>query len=94
MLPVHRHAIMFLLKHLGAGAAGGLLFGALVLYYDIAGLGTLISTSRHGVLAAIMLFFGLFITFGSVGMGVGIMSLAEETDSDPLPRRSDRDGFS
>ncbi|TVR98198.1 MAG: hypothetical protein EA406_07390 [Rhodospirillales bacterium] len=92
MLPVHRHAIGFLLKHLAAGAAGGMLFGALVLYYDVAGLGTLITTSRHGLLASVMLFFGLFMTFGSVGMGVGIMSLGEERDSDPLPPRRDRDG--
>ena len=80
----HRHAIGFLLKHMLAGTIGGVLLGALILWYDIAGLATMIAASTDKVLALIMLFFGLFITFGSIGMAVGVMSLGEERDSDPI----------
>jgi hypothetical protein len=87
MQPVERRAVGFLFKHLAAGAVGGFLFGALVLWFDVAGLATMIEASSHRVLALFMLFFGLFITFGSLGMAVGVMGLGEERDSDPLPRR-------
>lgn len=91
MLPVHRHAIGFMLKHLLAGSVGGVLLGALILWYDIAGLGTMIFAPPANLLALVMLFFGLFVTFGSIGMAVGVMGLGEERDSDPLPRRTEAD---
>jgi hypothetical protein len=31
----------------------------------------------------VLFFFGLCVTFGSVGMGVGIMTLARDDESDP-----------
>lgn len=83
----HRQAIGFLLKHLLAGTIGGALLGALILWYDIAGLGTMIAASPDKVLALTMLFFGLFITFGSIAMAVGVMGLGEERDSDPIQDR-------
>lgn len=84
MLSAERRAVAFLLKHLLAGVTGGFLFGGLVLWYDVAGLATIIFASPIKVLAIGMLFFGLFITFGSIGMAVGVMGLGEERDSDPL----------
>lgn len=71
----HEHAaISFLLRHMLYGIVGGLLFGGLVIYYDIAHLRTLASESNDGVLTLVLFFFGLIVTFGSVGMAVGVMS--------------------
>ena len=36
-------------------------------------------SSEHGLVAAIMLYAGLILTFGSVAMGIGIMALNEDT---------------
>lgn len=90
MRPYHRGPILFLLKHLLAGTIGGIVLGVLVLWLDLAGIASMAAASPDGTLVYIMLFFGLFITFGSVGMGVGVMSLGEECDSDPIrPRPHD-----
>lgn len=70
----------YLLRHLAAGLAGGAVFGGLVLGFDLGGLGSLISASRDGWIYAIMLFVGLFVTFGSVALGFGVMSLGEEKE--------------
>ena len=83
MTPMHREAILFLLKHCAGGCAGGLVFGWLILKFDIAGLGTMIAASPDKYLVLGMLFFGLFITFGSIAMAIGVMNLGEERDSDP-----------
>ncbi len=80
MLKHQRDAIGFLLKHLGYGSFGGFLFGGLLLWFDVAGLATLIFASPEWPLFLLMLFFGLFVTFGSIGMGVGVMGLGEERD--------------
>ncbi|MCP5368487.1 MAG: hypothetical protein H6906_13345 [Hyphomicrobiales bacterium] len=66
------------------GTLGGFLFGAMVLYFDVFGLGGLVLGSASPVLAVFLLFFGLFVTFGSLGMGVAVMSLGQERDSDPI----------
>ena len=76
--PAEKKAIAFLLRHLAYGTAGGFTFGAGLLYFDIAQLRTLAMSSDNPALAIGLLFFGLFITWGSAGMGVGIMSLAED----------------
>ncbi len=80
MLPAHRHVIGFLIKHLLAGSSGGIFFGCLLLWYDVAGLASMIFAAPIDLMALCMLFFGLFITFGSLGMAIAIMSLGEERD--------------
>lgn len=70
----------FLLKHLAVGTIGGLLLGTLLLVSDAAGLRTLIFASQDRMLFIALLFFGLWITFGSLAMAVGIMQLGEERD--------------
>lgn len=70
----------FLLRHLAAGSLGGFVLGALLLWYDVAGLKSMILASHDQTLALFMLFFGLWITFGSLGMAVGVMQLGEERD--------------
>lgn len=75
-----RHFLGFLLRHLIFGTVGGVVFGVLLLWFDIAGLWTMIAQSPDRELSLILLFFGLFITFGSIGMAVGVMQLGEERD--------------
>lgn len=75
-----RRLLRFLLQHLAYGSVGGLVFGALLLAFDVAGLRTMIAASADRPLFLLLLFFGLFITFGSLGMAVGIMQLGEEHD--------------
>ncbi len=78
MQPFEKAAILFLLKHLASGAAGAVVLGLGLLLLDVANLGTLVRTSEHAVVAVIMLFGGLIITFGSVAMGIGVMGLNED----------------
>lgn len=79
MQTYEKNAILFLLRHLATGAAGAVVAGVGILVLDVANLGTLVWSSDHGVVAAIMLFAGLILTFGSVAMGIGIMALNEDT---------------
>lgn len=81
MRPWEKSAILFLLRHLASGAAGAVVLGTGILWLDVAGIGTLVVNSEHGVIAAVMLYVALIITFGSVAMGIGIMSL----NDDPRP---------
>lgn len=75
-----RPFVLFLLKHLAFGSIGALVLGGLLLWRDVAGLQTLIFASPDRNLFLILLFFGLWITFGSIGMAVGVMQLGEERD--------------
>ncbi|MFO1119916.1 MAG: hypothetical protein U1E38_07410, partial [Rhodospirillales bacterium] len=70
----------FLLRHCLIGCAGGLVLGSLLLWQDVGGIGTMIFASPDRELFLVLLFFGLFITFGSLGMAAGIMQLGEERD--------------
>lgn len=76
--------LRFLIRHLLYGIAGGLVFGGGLLLLDFADLYSLISGSQEPLLWLLLLFFGLFATFGSVAMGVGVMSLGDHRD---YPRR-------
>ena len=84
MLPVHRDVVGFLIKHLLAGSVGGILLACLILWHDVAGLASMIFASPVNLVALCMLFFGLFVTFGSVAIAVAVMGLGEERDSDPV----------
>lgn len=72
--------LRFLLKHLAAGSIGGFLLGVLLLWQDVAGLKTMIFASPDRGLVLFMLFFGLWVTFGSLAMAIGVMQLGEERD--------------
>lgn len=75
-----KEALMFLATHLAYGLVSGLTFGVAVLATNLGNLRTLVFESNHTVLVLTLFFFGLFVTFGSVGMGVGVMSLARDDD--------------
>lgn len=78
MLPHEKAAISFLLRHLLYGVLGGFLFGGLILLQDFGNIRSMALASDEPALWLFLLFFGLFVTFGSVGMGVGIMSLGKD----------------
>ncbi len=77
LLRHERTAIVFLLRHLLVGIVGALLFGGLVLLFDIAHLRSLATESRDGLLTLVLFFFGLAVTFGSRAMAIGVMGQAE-----------------
>lgn len=77
-----REALSFLGVHLVYGLAAAFTFGAAVLGTNLGNLWTLIVNSNHPVIVTVLFFFGLSVTFGSVGMGVGIMSLASDDESE------------
>jgi hypothetical protein len=78
LLRHERSAIVFLARHLLVGIVGGLLFGALVLYFDIGHLRSLAGESGDGLLTLGLFFFGLMVTFGSAAMGIGIMTQGQD----------------
>lgn len=73
-----REMVRFLVMHAVYGIVGGAVFGGLVLYLDVAHIGTLISHSDSEWLFLILLFTGLSVTFGSIGMGVAIMTIGND----------------
>ena len=74
--------LVFLLKHVTSGAAGGLALGLGLLLLDIAGLRTLMGQSEDGIIAILLLYFGLMVTFGAIAMAVGIMTMNGMIDHD------------
>lgn len=78
--PKEKEALKFLGIHLVYGIAAALTFGGAVLATDLSHIRTLALDSAHPVLIIVMMFFGLLITFGSVSMAVGIMSLARDDE--------------
>lgn len=85
--------IKFMLGHMSYGGVGALVCGVLLLYFDVGGLWTLAGMSRDAPVFIFLLFFGLFITFGGISMGIGVMSLGSFSDDDAYrdERARDRD---
>lgn len=80
MTAKERDALLFLAKHLAAGVTAGLVFCGAMLTLDVGGLRTLL-VAADSVGVGLYLFIGsICITFGSVAMGVGIMSLGDHAD--------------
>ena len=80
MTPKEKEPLKFLAQHLCYGLAAGGTFGGLVLATDLGHIRTLAMDSPNPVPVLLLLFLGLFVTFGSVAMGVGIMSLAKDDE--------------
>lgn len=77
-----RHApVRYLLRHLAAGTLGSVVFGGLVLGFDLGGLGHLIAASPDGWLVGGLLFFGLFVTFGGLALAAGVMSMGKDPET-------------
>ncbi|MBI5162495.1 MAG: hypothetical protein HY985_01185 [Magnetospirillum sp.] len=75
-----KEALRYLAAHLVYGLVAGLTFGIAVLATNLGNLRTLAMESANPVAVLALFFFGLLITFGSVGMGVGVMSMARDDD--------------
>ena len=72
----------FLLRHMAYGATGGFVFGAALLAQDFASIRTMALGTDTPFLWFFLLFFGLFVTFGSIGIGIGVMTLPYRRDRD------------
>jgi hypothetical protein len=66
--------------NLAIGVTIGLSFLAILVYTDMAGLGTLIWESANPALALFLLGAGMCITFGGAAMGAAVMMLPYEDD--------------
>jgi hypothetical protein len=75
-----KEALKFLGLHLFYGLAAAATFGAMVLATDLSHIRTLALDSAHPVLILALMFCGLFVTFGGLGMAAGIMSLAQDDE--------------
>ena len=76
--PFERDALGYLLQHLALGLLGSAVFGGLILWTDFAGIRSMAAANESGWLYIVLLFFGLGVTFGSVAMACGIMSLGRD----------------
>lgn len=74
--PQERSALTFVMRHLAMGLGAGALFGCAILAGDLAGLRRLAFSSESPWLVVALLFFGLFITFGSVSLAANLMLMA------------------
>ncbi|CAA7611906.1 conserved hypothetical protein [Candidatus Terasakiella magnetica] len=84
MTPQEKEPLKFLARHLVYGVAAGVTFGIMVLATDLSHIRTMIMESPHAVTVVALMFFGLIVTFGSVAMGVGIMTLPYDDRDDDL----------
>ena len=73
--PNDKSALRFVTRHLAMGLGAGALFGTVILAADLAGLRSLAFASETPWLVVALLFFGLFITFGSVSLAANLMLL-------------------
>lgn len=76
--------LFFLAVHCGMGVALGVAFAALLVLFNIAGLKDLLANSSEPVIPMFMLFTFCALTFGSLKMGIAIMTLPYDD-----PRGSD-----
>ncbi len=69
--------IRFMLTHIANGMVLGCVFLFIMIWWDVAGLGTLLEKDSSG-LATAVLFFQTAMTFGAVSMGIAVMGLGED----------------
>ena len=79
--------IRFLAGHCALGVVIGLAAAALLLWLDVGGIRTLVSSDGSGGWVAIVLLgFGFSVTFGSLAMGSAVFMLPRGDDVDDPPR--------
>lgn len=79
--PLIRYVALNTLFGMGFGAA----FAALVLWFDVSGLGRLILAASSPFPALILLFGSFMLTFGSLVCGTAIMLLPSDDELPPPP---------
>lgn len=77
--------VRYLIRHCCDGIAVGWALLMVLLWSDLAGLGTLLRGSDAGALALAMLAFAFAVTFGSAAMGIAVHRLGRQR-SDREPR--------
>jgi len=87
--------LRFLSLHLAFGISVGVAFAAIVVLSNVSGIKTLIAESSNPYLALGLLYAMNALTFGSLAMGIGVMTLPmdkpcdmrdpEDRDDDTLP---------
>ncbi|MDX2309331.1 MAG: hypothetical protein NW216_13910 [Hyphomicrobium sp.] len=82
--------IEFLGLHLGLGIAIGFVFASLIVITNTSGLKDLLVNSQEPLLTLGLLYGLNALTFGSVAMGIGVMTLPVEEVID-MREKSDRD---
>lgn len=80
------HLMWLYLRHCAIGFALSAVFVGLILWYDVVGLGGLVTGSDIGILAVFLLWFFNGTIFGSVQFAVVIMFMADK-DKDEAPRK-------
>ncbi len=71
------------LTSVAIGFGLGAVFVAMLLWFDIAGLGHLVLTSSTGWVAGLMLWMFNGIVFGAVQFGIAVMRLGKDDDHPP-----------
>lgn len=70
--------LRYLAVHLAIGVGTGLMFAALMLATNVAGLADLVAGTAQPSVAVAMFLFMNALTFGSLAMGAGLMALPRE----------------
>ncbi|MBN8648924.1 MAG: hypothetical protein J0L55_13305 [Caulobacterales bacterium] len=78
----NKELLAFLAKHLLVGVVIGWSILGIFIIFDVASLRTLIANNHIEFLVYPLLLVFFAITFGSVGMGIGIMGVNENDDDD------------
>lgn len=89
MTPEPFDAFKFLGMHLACGLAAALVFGTAVLYLDIGHIRTMALEAHSGGMIFSLMYFGLFVSFGSIAMAVGIMGLGNFSEENRYLRDDD-----
>ena len=75
--------LRFLALNLGIGVGIGIAVAALIVIGNVGGLKTLLKTADSPWLAMFLLYFMCALTFGSLSMGVGVMTMPyDKPDAD------------
>jgi len=78
--PPHDYGPRLLIRHFVVGFLAALVFWGLILAFDFVGFRTMFLDSGTGVIGALLLLFGLTVAFGSVAMGVAIMTHGDKRE--------------
>ncbi len=74
--------LLFLAKHMLIGMVFGWFILGVFIFTDVGGLRTLISANHVEYIVYPLLLIFFAITFGSVGMGIGVMGIDKNDDDD------------
>lgn len=74
--------LRFLGGHLAVGVGAAAALVTLLLAFDMFALRSMLTHQEQGWLGILLLFAGLSVTFGSVAMGIGVMTQARYDDDE------------